>query len=167
MPPNTFDQRDLAFTCWGTVGQVGLIPSDGPFAQYIISNKQLKLRPNLKRAESRYLFCHFASPEMANYVRSRAIGAAVPGINLGIPKGLPVVLPPLATQRRIADILSAYDDLIENCERRIRVLDEMARALYREWFVLFRYPGHEKSRSSIRSLGRIPKGWQCGNHLRR
>ncbi len=48
---------------------------------------------------------------------------------------------PPSIQRRIAGILSAYDDLIENCERRIRVLDEMARALYREWFVLFRYPG--------------------------
>ena len=47
-------------------------------------------------------------------------------------------------QRRIADILSAYDDLMENNQRRIRILEAMARALYREWFVNFRFPGHEK-----------------------
>jgi type I restriction enzyme S subunit len=68
-------------------------------------------------------------------------------------------VPSLAVQCRIAGILSAYDDLIENCERRIRVLDEMARALYREWFVLFRYPGHEKMTLVDSPLGRIPKGW--------
>jgi type I restriction enzyme S subunit len=72
----------------------------------------------------------------------------------------PLWLPPLAQQRRIAAVLSAYDELIENCERRIRVLDEMARALYREWFVLFRYPGHEKVPLVDSPLGRIPKGWR-------
>lgn len=70
-----------------------------------------------------------------------------------------IPIPPLPTQHRIASILSAYDDLIENCERRIRVLDEMARALYREWFVLFRYPGHEKTPMVDSPMGRIPKGW--------
>jgi type I restriction enzyme S subunit len=152
---------DLVFTCWGTVGQVGLIPNNGPHPSYIISNKQLKLRPNQSVADSLYLFYFFASPEMVQYVRSRAIGAAVPGINLGILKALPIVLPPLATQRRIAALLSAHDDLIENCDRRIRVLDEMARALYREWFVLFRYPGHEKTPLVDSPLGRIPKGWRA------
>jgi type I restriction enzyme S subunit len=152
---------DLVFTCWGTVGQVGLIPDHGPFPEYIISNKQLKLRPDPTRAHSRYLFYYFACPAMVQHVRSRAIGAAVPGINLGILKALPVVLPPLAAQRRIVEVLGTYDDLIDNCERRIRVLDEMARALYREWFVDFRYPGHEKTPLVDSPMGRIPKGWQA------
>ena len=55
----------------------------------------------------------------------------------------PLRLPPLPVQRRIAGILSAYDELIENGQRRIRILEEMARVLYREWFVHFRFPGHE------------------------
>ena len=150
---------DLVFTCWGTIGQVGLIPRNGPFPEYIISNKQLKLRTNLEIADPVYLFFYFAGPEMVRHVLGKAIGAAVPGINLGILKELPVVLPPLPVQRRIASILSAYDDLIENNQRRIRILETMARALYREWFVHFRYPGHENHPRVASPLGEIPKGW--------
>jgi len=69
-------------------------------------------------------------------------------------------LPPLPTQRRIAGILSAYDDLIENNTKRIKILEEMARALYREWFVHFRFPGHEKVKLVDSPLGQIPEGWE-------
>jgi type I restriction enzyme, S subunit len=151
---------DLVFTCWGTVGQVGLIPSNGPFPEYIISNKQLKLRPNLELADPVFLFFYFAGPKMVQQVLGRAIGAAVPGINLGILKALPVVLPPLPVQRQIAGILSAYDELMENSQRRIRRLEAMARALYREWFVHFRFPGHEKLPRVASPLGDIPQGWE-------
>jgi type I restriction enzyme S subunit len=72
----------------------------------------------------------------------------------------PLELPPLAVQRRIAGILSAYDELIENSQRRIRILEEMARALYREWFVHFRFPGHENIKQVNSSLGPIPSGWE-------
>jgi type I restriction enzyme S subunit len=71
----------------------------------------------------------------------------------------PILLPRREEQRRIAGILSAYDELIENCERRIRVLDEMARSLYREWFVDFRFPGHEKATPLDSPIGRIPREW--------
>jgi type I restriction enzyme S subunit len=73
---------------------------------------------------------------------------------------LHVPVPPLPTQRRIAGILSAYDDLIENSQRRIKILEEMARRLYREWFVYFRFPGHEGCRSVESQLGEIPEGWE-------
>ena len=63
-------------------------------------------------------------------------------------------------QRRIAGILSAYDELIENSQRRIRILEAMARALYREWFVHFRFPGHEKLPRVASPLGDIPQGWE-------
>ena len=72
----------------------------------------------------------------------------------------PLELPPLPVQRRIAGILSAYDELMENSQRRIRLLEAMARALYREWFVQFRYPGHEKVKRVASPLGDIPKGWE-------
>jgi type I restriction enzyme S subunit len=62
-------------------------------------------------------------------------------------------------QRRIAQILSAYDELIENCEQRVFVLEQMASMLYREWFVLFRYPGREKVPLVDSPLGRVPRRW--------
>lgn len=71
-----------------------------------------------------------------------------------------VPLPPLPTQRKIASILSAYDDLIENNTRRIAILEQMAQALYREWFVHFRFPGHENVKLVDSPLGKIPEGWE-------
>lgn len=70
-----------------------------------------------------------------------------------------LALPDMATQKRIASVLSAYDDLIENNTRRIKILEEMAQMIYREWFVHFRFPGHEKVRMVESELGLIPEGW--------
>ena len=69
-------------------------------------------------------------------------------------------LPSLPVQRRIAGILSAYDELMENCQRRIRILETMARALYRAWFVQFRFPGHAKVKRVASPLGDIPQNWE-------
>lgn len=71
------------------------------------------------------------------------------------------LVPPLPVQKRIAGILSAYDELIENSQRRIKILEAMARALYREWFVNFRFPGHEKTKLTPSPLGPIPQGWEA------
>ena len=70
------------------------------------------------------------------------------------------LVPPLPIQQRVAGILSAYDELIENSQRRIKILELMARALYREWFVHFRFPGHENQPRVGSSLGDIPQGWE-------
>ena len=69
-------------------------------------------------------------------------------------------VPPLSLQRQIAGILSAYDELIENNQRRIKILEEMSRSLYREWFVHFRFPGHDKVKMVSTPLGPIPQGWE-------
>jgi type I restriction enzyme S subunit len=69
-------------------------------------------------------------------------------------------VPPLPVQRRIAGILSAYDELIENSQRRIKILEAMARGLYREWFVHFRFPGHHNHPLVASPVGDIPKGWE-------
>ncbi|GAA5477202.1 hypothetical protein Hhel01_00681 [Haloferula helveola] len=79
---------------------------------------------------------------------------------IGLLKEMPICVPDLPTQRRIAGILSAYDDLIENNLRRIRILEEMAQSLYREWFVHFRFPGHECVPLVDSPLGPIPEGWE-------
>src|SRR5690606_10520769 len=83
--------------------------------------------------------------------RQRADLAAID--NLDVPAPL------LPNQRRIASILSAYDDLIENNTRRIAILEEMARRIYEEWFVRFRFPGHEQVKMVESELGVIPEGW--------
>ena len=85
--------------------------------------------------------------------RQRADIAAVEELNINVPD--------LSTQRRIAAILSAYDDLIEKNTRRIAILEEMARRIYEEWFVRFRFPGHEQVRLVESCLGLIPEGWEA------
>lgn len=87
-------------------------------------------------------------------------GAGVPTLNRNHLDSLEVEVPSIPVQRRIAGILSAYDELIENNQRRIRILEEMARSLYREWFVHFRYPGHESVPLIDTPLGQIPQGWE-------
>jgi type I restriction enzyme S subunit len=94
---------------------------------------------------------------------SRSGAAAVPGVNRNDLHRLPIVLPDVEEQRRIASILSAYDDLIENNTRRIGILEEMARRIYEEWFVRCRFPGHEQLKRVESELGLIPEGWRVGS----
>src|SRR5207245_11244216 len=89
-----------------------------------------------------------------------AYGAAIQNINTDILRQTEIPFPALPVQRRIAGVLSAYDELMENSQRRIRLLEAMARALYREWFVHFRFPGHEKLPRVASPLGDIPQGWE-------
>jgi type I restriction enzyme, S subunit len=90
-------------------------------------------------------------------------GATMASLNQAIICRIPLRLPDIGTQDRIADILSAYDDLIENNTRRIKMLEQMAEMLYREWFVHFRFPGHEKVRMVESELGMIPEQWEVVN----
>jgi type I restriction enzyme S subunit len=83
----------------------------------------------------------------------------MPNLNTGILRSVSVRYPCLKAQTRIASILSAYDDLIENNTRRIKILEQMAQMLYREWFVNFRFPGHEKVKMVESEMGMIPDGW--------
>ena len=89
-----------------------------------------------------------------------ATGVRTPILNKSAFCDTKVVVPPLPVQQRIAGILSAYDELIENSQRRIKILESMARALYREWFVHFRFPGFEHRPRVASPLGEIPQGWE-------
>ena len=107
---------------------------------------------------NRYLY--YALRLQLELLKSISTGAATKFLTLTILNDLSVPLPPLPTQRRIAAILSAYDDLIENNARRIAILEEMARNLYREWFVHFRFPGHEDVEIVEQDGVRVPSGWE-------
>ncbi len=89
-------------------------------------------------------------------------GAAIPYITKPTLTDFEILLPPLPTQKQIADVLSAYDDLIENNTKRIKILEQIAQAIYQEWFVYFRFPGHEKVKmiDSKTEFGKIPEGWR-------
>jgi type I restriction enzyme S subunit len=91
---------------------------------------------------------------------TRNAAGAVPGVNRNHLHAMDVTIAPLLVQRRVAGILSAYDELIGNNQRRIRVLEAMARALYHEWFVQFRCPGHGNSVSDGTFNFDIPQGWE-------
>jgi type I restriction enzyme S subunit len=157
---NNAHPGDLVFTQRGTIGQVGLIPLDAPFKRFVISQSQMKLTPDPERSDALFLYYFFSSPSTVKSITNLAFAAGVPHINLEILRNFEVPIPPLPIQRRIAGILSAYDELIENNQRRIKILEAMARALYREWFVHFRFPGHESIPRVPSPLGGIPQGWE-------
>lgn len=114
------------------------------------------IRPN-KDVDSRYLNYYFASPAMQGYLLNIAsTGASRNAITKGMIEKLVIPFPDMDSQRRIASILSAYDNLIENNNKRIRLLEQMAENLYKEWFVRFRFPGHEKAEFE----NGLPKGWK-------
>jgi type I restriction enzyme S subunit len=156
---NTAGRGDLVFTQRGTLGQVGLIPTTSRFARYVISQSQMKLTVDPKKADARFVYHYFSLPAVVEEIKARAITSGVPHINLGILKELEIPLPPIEVQGRISSIASAYDDLIENNQRRIKLLEEAARRLYREWFVALRFPGHER----IKVVDGVPQGWDRGS----
>ena len=88
-------------------------------------------------------------------------GAAQPKLSQANLRLIEIPFPPLPTQERISWIIAAYDELIENNSRRIQVLERMAQAIYREWFVNFRFPGHAKVKLVASPLGPIPHGWEA------
>lgn len=106
-----------------------------------------------------YLRQLIASSSFTDYIKPIVTGINVPHISGAQIKGFEFPLPPPHAQQRIASILCAYDDLIENNTRRISILEEMARRVYEEWFVRFRFPGHEGVRMVESELGLVPEGW--------
>ena len=102
-----------------------------------------------------YAYC-FRTPLIRKGLTAYGGGTNISNLNQDILGALEVPFPPLTEQQRIAEILSAYDDLMENNQRRIQLLQEMARALYREWFVHFRFPGHNKIKLVDSPIGKVP-----------
>lgn len=120
---------DLIFTCWGTVGQIGLIGPASRYKRYIVSNKQMKMSPDTRRCSSSFLYYYLSQPRMTELVRGSAIGSSVPGFNLGQLKALPVRIPALSVQVAIAEVLGALDDKIAANERAVLAGEQLLLAL--------------------------------------
>jgi type I restriction enzyme S subunit len=117
------------------------------------------IRPlDVNQLKTKYLY--YALHRQLENFKSISTGATTKFLTLNILNNIDLTIPPLPTQQKIAGILSAYDDLIENNTRRIEILEEMARMLYREWFVKFRFSGHEAVQFVESELGFIPDGWE-------
>jgi len=141
----------------GLLGSSALVPRPG----FYLHNQRLGLvTPSSSAAADRgFLYYLFNSRSVRQQIRASANGAKIRHTSPTRIYEVKVRVPDIAHQRRIASILSAYDDLIENNTRRIAILEEMARRIYEEWFVRFRFPGHEGVRMVESELGLVPEGW--------
>lgn len=119
------------------------------------------LRPDPKKVNPRYLSYAYLGPDFQSTIRENTLsGSTVDRIPVGEMPNWPIRLPDLVSQRAIVAVLGSIDDLIENTQRRVELLEEMARAVYREWFVKFRFPGHEDVPLVDSPLGSTPEDWE-------
>lgn len=145
-------------------------PAFVPDEPVMLHNQRLglvQIKPGVK-VDERFLYYSMLSESARGQVRATATGATVRHTAPERLYRVRIGFPDIGVQRSVGEILSSIDDLIENNRRRVAVLEEMARAIYREWFVKFRYPGHEDVPLVDSALGPIPEGWElstCGAEL--
>lgn len=145
---------DVVLTREAPVGEVGRCTFPDT-EQIFLGQRLFQYRANPELLDWNYLAYALQSPFVQNKLHAVSFGATVPHIKVGDAEHLEIPYPPLATQKVIGETLAAYDDLIENNRRRIALLEESARLLYREWFVDLRFPGHEVCATT----NGIPVGW--------
>ncbi|ULL19578.1 restriction endonuclease subunit S [Paenibacillus sp. H1-7] len=160
---------DIVFTAAGTLGQINIIPESSKFSEYIISNKQLRVRLNEKLVVPMFAYYWLKNKPMVSHIINQNTGSTVPLINLTILKKLPIALPRINEQKQIVNILESLDDKIELNDAINKNLEEMAQAIFKRWFVDFEFPNEngEPFKSSggefeESELGLIPKGWRVG-----
>lgn len=119
------------------------------------SNDVLVFRPKSDKCDAKFLYYVLAQDSFFDFMMSGANGTKMPRGNKKLILNFQVPERPLKTQRRIANILSAYDDLIENNRKQIKLLEEAAQRLYKEWFIDLRFPGHEHTKI----VNGVPEGW--------
>jgi type I restriction enzyme S subunit len=145
---------DLVLARRGDVGRFAYIEQDE--AGWLCGTGSMRVHaPDRRVVWPRYLHYALANPAVTEWLVGRAVGATMPNLNDGIVAAIPLRVPDLPSQRRIAAVLGAFDELIEVNERRIELLEDLARSLYREWFVRFRFPGHEDAPPCS-----LPAGWE-------
>lgn len=145
---------DIVFGRKGAVERHALIDADSN--GWIQGSDCLRLRLKSKTVCEKYLSYYLRTVAHQDWMQALcSFGATMSSLNQDILRRLTFPAPPLATQRKIAAILSAYDDLIANNQRRITLLERMAKDIYREWFVRLRFPGHE----NVKIEKGVPQGW--------
>ena len=144
-------KEDVLYTVVGSFGIPSYVQTDELFC---FERNIALLHPN-KDIEPRFLYYSLKNPAFYKGIEIVANGSAQKLIPLSKLKDLKISVPDKEAQRHIADILSAYDDLIENNQKQIKLLEEAAQRLYKEWFVDLRFPGHENTKI----VDGVPEGW--------
>ena len=149
-------ENDLLITTRGTIGIPYLYKRTDRF--YFADGNLTWIKDFDSNLYSKFLYYWFQSYEGRKKFEALAKGTAQKAVPISGIKTLEIELPSLKSQKRIADILSAYDDLIENNQKQIKLLEEAAQRLYKEWFVDLRFPGHENTEI----VDGVPEGWRRG-----
>lgn len=147
--------NDIIITIAGTIGEVALVSKK--FDGVNLTENAVRLTEFSKDVCPEFLAYILKSPERKEYMEQVAGGSAQPKLGIYKIEAIKVDLPDIQIQHKIADILSAYDDLIENNQKQIKLLEEAAQRLYKEWFVDLNFPGHENTKI----VDGVPEGWQC------
>ena len=146
-------ENDLIFAREATAGNVALIQKG---EKVCLGQRTVLIRPNQNKVNPAFLTYFLLAPKQQYNLLSTANGATVAHVNLPTIRNLKIDLPELPTQHHIATILSRYDSLIENYQKQIKLLEEAAQRLYKEWFVDLRFPGHENTKN----VNGLPDGWE-------
>ncbi len=136
----------------GLLGSAAIVPDDD---QYLHNQRIGLVRAKKGAAETNFLYYLFNTSSVRQQIRNSSAGTKIRHTSPERMYGVDVVVPDLVTQQKIAAILSTYDDLIANNQRRISLLERMAEDIYREWFVRLRFPGHE----NVKVEKGVPEGW--------
>jgi type I restriction enzyme S subunit len=146
---------DVLFTREAPAGEVGRFTAKT--GNYFLGQRLFLYRTDPAKLDWNYLAYVLQSPQIQGWVQGAAYGATVPHLAVSDMEHLKIPAPPVPIQKKIGDILSRYDDLIENNLKRIKLLEEMARITYEEWFVRLRFPGYEST--LVNAESGLPEGW--------
>lgn len=149
---------DIVYTTRGTVGNAGYYNSSVPYENVRINSGMVILRSNGEIVDARFLYQILKSEYYRPYFKQYCTGSAQPQLPIKNFSQIYLNVPDIKTQHRIADILSVYDNLIENNQKQIKLLEEAAQRLYKEWFVDLHFPGHENTKI----VDGVPEGWSRG-----
>lgn len=158
----TYDKRniravpqkdDIIFAREAPAGNAAIIRAG---QEVCLGQRTVLIRPDKKKVCPQFLAYYILAPKQQYELLGTANGATVAHVNIPIIRNMPVNLPKIEIQERIAEILSSYDDLIENNKKQIKLLEEAAERLYREWFVDFHFPGYEDAKI----VDGVPDGWK-------
>jgi type I restriction enzyme S subunit len=144
--------NDLIFAREAPAGNVALVQEN---QNVCLGQRTVLIRPNVQKVNPQYLVYYLLSPKPQYELLGTANGATVAHVNLPAIRNLKIELPEKSVQDKIGTILVSYDDLIENNQKQIKLLEEAAQRLYKEWFVDLRFPGHENTKI----VDGVPEGW--------
>ena len=145
---------DIIYSRRGDVGRCALATEKEK--GWLCGTGCLRVTVNLDFANPKFVFYQLQKAETIGWVEKHAVGATMLNLNTSILSDIPIELPELETQNKIVETLSNYDNLIENNQKQIKLLEEAAQRLYKEWFVDFRFPGHEHTPI----VDGVPEGWK-------